>query len=192
MTSFAEITSSIQGCLRLAKGDSQALGYFNISSGGFWSSLTALVLGLIIATVQIYIEIHVFNSSDIPAVQGLKDEPLDFSFVPIVLMLASWISFLTIIYFAARSAGLINHYWTFFIVYNWSQLTIIGIWFIISVFILGTVGIQFFSLAFFLYLIASYVYLWYMTTRTLQASPLMSLGVVLIEFLVTLTFVVVF
>jgi hypothetical protein len=192
MTSIAEIQSSIKGCISLAKGEENALKYFNLSSGGFWSSFIAVVLGLLIAALQAYLEIYIFNKSDIPAVPGLKDEPLEFSVLPIVIMLVSWLSYLCAVFFISRSAGFTDKFWTFVIVYNWSQLTIIGIWFVLSVFILGTVGIQFFSLAFFLYLIASYFYLWYMTLRTLETSALMAVGIISIEFLITVTFIVLF
>ncbi len=190
MTSIAEIQSSIKGCFSLAKGEEDALKHFNLSSDGFWSSFTALALGLLIAALQTYLEIYIFNNSDIPAVPGLKDEPLEFSVFPIIIMLFSWLSFLCAVFFISRSAGFVDKFWSFVIVYNWSQLTILAIWFILSVFILGTIGIQFFSQAFFLYLIASYIYLWYLTVRTLETTALMAVGVIFIEFLITVTFII--
>ena len=190
MISRTEIVSSLEGCFRLARGKDDALSYFNISSDGFWRSFIAMALSLLVSVLQSYLEVFAYNRADLPEVEGLKSGALEFSLYPMLIILLSWLTFLIFVYAISRSAGFHEKYWTFAIVYNWCQLAIIGVWFVLSVFILGTVGIEQFALFFFLYLIASYMFLWFVAVRTLAVTTLMATGLIFVEFLITVTYLV--
>lgn len=191
MIKLSEIASSLEGCVRLARRKDDALSYFNISTDGFWASFTALALSLLIGISQSYLEIFAYNKADFQDVAGLKSGAIEFSLYPMLIMLLSWLTYLAFVFAISRSGGFQEKYWAFTIVYNWCQLAIIGVWFVLSVFILGTIGIEQFAALFFLYLIVSYYFLWYVIVRTLAVSALMAIGLIFVEFLITVTYLVI-
>ena len=177
MTSWKEISSSLYGVYQLAKRDQNALGHFNISAAGFFSSFAAMLFAIPFFSIE--------NSIDYAAL------PIEISLIPFlviinVALLINWAVYLLTIGVLAKYLDYAPNFSVFAIVYNWSQLAIMILWFPISIILTGLLGAENTGLFQLLFMLATYVYLWYVLRVTLAVSGSLALGLTFLEFLLTL------
>jgi len=177
MASINEITWSIYGCYRLALKDKNALSLFNLSSTGFWTSFSAILLGLIVTLLQKGIEFNLASTN-----------VSFFQFITLfgVAIVISWSCYLLAVGIVSKYMGFSAQFSTFVIVYNWSQLAIISIWFLFSILVMGLIGPQAVTLLGLVFIAASYLYLWYIIVVTLQVSSMLAIALTFMEFLIAI------
>jgi len=177
MTNLKEISSSLYGVYHLAKRDQNALNYFNLSTAGFFSSFAAMLIAIPFFSIE--------NAIDYAAL------PIEISLIPFlaiinIALLVNWAIYLLTIGILAKYLDFGPNFSVFAIVYNWSQLAIMILWFPISIILTGLLGVENTGLFQLLFMLATYVYLWYVLRVTLAVSGSLALGLTFLEFLLTL------
>jgi len=176
MPSLKEITWSLYGCYKLALRDKDALSFFNFSASGFWSSFAAMVLGLLVTILQKSLEYKIAHTN-----VGL----IQFVALIVSALAVSWIFYLIAVSIISKYMGFSQHIGGFIIVYNWSQLALTGIWVILSILTLGLFGPTALGIIGLLFIGLSYTYLWYILVVTLKVSPMVAVGLSVLEFAIS-------
>ncbi len=177
MVSLKEITWSLYGAYRLVRKDPDALQYFNISAGGFYTSFAAIILALPFFAVE--------NAIDYQLIET-ETSIVPFLIVLCIALAVNWLAFLAVMAVFARFLDFSDKFSVFVIVYNWAQLAIIIVWMPLSVLSTGLAGGSLNSVFSLLFLGASYVYLWYIIRVALQVSGPIALGFAFLEFIIAI------
>ena len=177
MASINEITWSVYGCYRLALKDKDALSLFNLTASGFWTSFSAMFLSLLIILLQKSIEFK-FSVTDASYFQFI----LLFGLAVII----SWNCYLVVMAVLSKYMDFSAKFSTFVIVYNWSQLAIIAIWFLLSIIVTGLLGPMAVGIIGLLFIGVSYLYLWYILVITLQITSTVAVALAFMEFIIAI------
>ncbi|WP_339713809.1 hypothetical protein [uncultured Sneathiella sp.] len=177
MVSFREITSSLYGAYMLARRNPDALNHFNISTEGFYHSFAAMILA-----VPFFIFENAIDYKSLETETAL----IPFMLLLCVTLWVSWGAYLAVMAFFERFMGFSDQYSVFVIVYNWAQLALILVWFPLSIISNGILPVELASGINLVFIIATYVYLWYILRITLNVTGGMAVGFAFIEFLVVI------
>ncbi len=177
MVSLKEITWSLYGAYRLARKDSDALQFFNISASGFYTSFAAIILALPFFVVENAIDYRLIET---------ETSIIPFLIILCIALAVNWLAFLAVMAVFAKYLDFSDRFSIFVIVYNWAQLAIIIVWMPLSVLSTGLAGGDLNSVISLLFLGASYVYLWYIIRVTLQVSGPAALGFAFLEFIIAI------
>ncbi|WP_169567288.1 hypothetical protein [Sneathiella limimaris] len=185
MSLLQELSNSIIGCYRIAKRDPDALSWFNISAGGFWTSFAALVLSIPVYLIHSYIIFSV--SPDIIQQTNMNVEltAREFSIWPSFKPIIAWLAYLAVVLIVSKSADFANRYGTFVIVYNWSQFLINLLSLLLFILLYGLVGASLLTVAYFAFLCLAYFFLFMVISRTLAVNTGIAIGLVVLEFILS-------
>jgi hypothetical protein len=183
MANLKEISSSLYGAYRIARLDPDASQYFNLSTPGFYSSFSAMLIAVPFFALENAFDFKVINTET-----GL----IPFLIILCIALVVSWGSYLAIVGILTKYMGISEKFGTFVIVYNWSQLAIIALWLPISVLLSGLVGGEAVGTISLLFIGATYVYLWQVLRLTLGVSGSLALGFAFLEFLTAIMTQVIF
>ncbi|PHQ69468.1 MAG: hypothetical protein COB93_07980 [Sneathiella sp.] len=172
-----EVFYSLLGAYHLAKRDPDALRYFNISTAGFFSSFAAMLIALPFFTLENAIDYASFQTET-----GL----LPFLFILCIALIVNWAAYLLVVGVLAKYLDFADKFSVFAVVYNWSQLAIIILWCPLSILLTGLLGAENIGMFQLIFMMATYVYLWYILRVTLALSGSLALGFAFLEFLLTL------
>lgn len=177
MITLQEIRTSLNGAVLLAKRRPGALSYFNLSADGFYRSFYALLLAAPVFALENAFDYRSFET--------------DTALVPFILILClalwvSWGSYLVVMGTVTRLMGLGDRFGAFVIVYNWVQLGLILVWLPVTVIATGILPPGFGSMLNLIFIVATYVYLWYILKVTLRTSGFIAAGFAFLEFLVVI------
>lgn len=177
MASIREITGSIYGCYRLALKDNDALSQFNLTASGFWTSFSAMFLSLIVILLQKSIEFKLV-AADVDYMQ--------FIFLFGLAVIISWTCYLVAMGVLSKYLDFSEKFSTFAIVYNWSQLAIIAVWFVLAIIVTGILGPVAAGVIGLFFIGASYLYLWHILVVTLQMTSVVAAAMSFLEFLIAI------
>ncbi|MBL4907921.1 MAG: hypothetical protein JKX94_10760 [Sneathiella sp.] len=178
MARFPEILWSLFGCYRLALRDEKALSYFNLSEKGFWSSFTAILVAIPILCVQNLLGYN-FSATGISL--------LPFLLLYIVTMVITWGLYLAAIGFASKYLNVSDKFSVFVIVYNWAQVALMALWLPFFILTLGLLGPEITSVFGLLFVVISYVFLWFVLKATLEIPGPTAAALAFLEFIFSLT-----
>ena len=171
MPGWPEISSSLYGAWRLARGDRGGMNFLNLSVEGFWRSFFAAVLALppyiIILLVQ-----RASMEEDMTWAADMVSYVLGWMLWPLASLLLS------------RFMGLTQNYIPYLIAYNWAN--VLHITFLTIVAIITHGGVLPDGIAATLSLMATLsvlVYLWWVTRVALGASASVAIGFVVLDVL---------
>ena len=171
MPGWPEISSSMYGVWRLARGDRDGMYYMNISVEGFWRSFFAAVLALppyiLILLVQ-----RTTMEEEMTWLPDMASYILGWACWPLAALVLS------------RFLGLTRNYIPYLITYNWANLLHISFLMLVAVVTHG--GVLPDTLAATLSLMATLavlVYLWWVTRVALEASASIGIAFVVMDVL---------
>jgi hypothetical protein len=171
---WVEVQLALGGALRLARGDRRGLGFFDTSIDGFWRSFRAAIL-----CYPLYLLLLTFRIS---AAQWEASGVATVLVVETISYVISWVMFPLLILPIAGWFHRENHFLTFMVVYNWSQLP--------QTALLAIVGLEEASgilpsaaghLADFACVVAVLVYEWYIARVALAVTGVQAAFVVVID-----------
>jgi hypothetical protein len=171
MPAWPEISSSLYGAWRLARGDRDGMNFMNLSIDGFWRSFFAAVLA---APAYLLILLIQHTSMD-----------MEMSWLPdLSSYVLGWICWPLVALGLTRMMGLAHNYIPYIITYNWANLVHISFLLPIALITHGQVLPQ--GLAAMVGLVATLavlVYLWWVTRVALGASAGIAIGFVVLDVL---------
>ena len=101
-------------------------------------------------------------------------------------VMISWSCYLVTMAILSKYLGFSDHFSTFTIVYNWSQLAIIAVWFLLAIIVTGLFGPMAAGIIGLFFIGASYLYLWHIIVVTLQVSTIVAAAMAFMEFLIAI------
>jgi hypothetical protein len=178
MPSFAEIASSLQGSIMLARRDTAGYGYFTMTAEGFWRSFLAIVL-----VAPLYLVISSIGSEPVTAdlPEGGRASPS--ALVRLVVLTAEWFAYPAAMAFVTRLLGLQHNYVPYVIAYNWSSVLAIAV--VTPPFLLnaaGVIEIQTTVTLFVALSLAVIYYRWFIARTALDTNGPTAAGIVAFDF----------
>lgn len=111
--SLKDITQSLYGAFRLAKGDKTGLSYFNTTYTAFWKSFYALIL---IAPVFCILLIVKYDST------GENISSIRFGSIYIITYIIGWVAFPLIVFHILNFTSMGDKFIRYIVAYNWASV----------------------------------------------------------------------
>jgi hypothetical protein len=180
-----EVTRSLTGAWELFLDRPGAMRRFDLSVDGFWRSFGAVVL-----TIPAY-ALTVLADREIGTTNGIvdaTDSNTVFVVESIVALCLDWITLPIVLAIAARPLGIARRYAPFIIARNWSTVIATLPFGVVGLLVVaGILGAQLGSTLMFPFLIVVLRYNYLIARRGLEASIGFAAGIVVLDFLISLT-----
>lgn len=187
MPSWAEVISSLNGVLLLARRDTDGYRYFNLTAEGFWRSFAAVLF-----VAPIYFILAEAAVQIAPTEEGAEPVARDvgtFYFGKALTLTLDWIAFPVAMVFVTRILDLTRNYATFIIAFNWSSVLVFAVVnlpvILYAAGLLDAAATGFFGLVL---LIPVLMFRWFVARTALDTTGLIASAVVLLE--MTLSFAI--
>ncbi|PKR53588.1 hypothetical protein [Thalassospira marina] len=181
MSIAKETLRALYGTWRIAHGDARGVGYFTFTIDGFWRSFLAAAL--------------VFPAFALLRWHDLGSAPADFPtlrylLVETIAFVIKWVAFPLVMHHVVDMMGRQVRYIPFITIYNWSSVLQMAVY--LLALLLGAafpgLGAGGFAM---LAVIAMMVYGGYIVMLTLAVPVFTAIGIVLLDFLLSLTITVI-
>ena len=178
MAPLSEIIRSLYGTLRLARGDTGGMAFFNATEQGFWRSFTAAILIAPLFAMLLMVRYSV-NDSTVPL--------LRFSAVETIAYVVSWVAFPLLLFHLTDILGIGQRYIRYIVAYNWASviqnLLYLPFALLVEAHLLEGAGSSFIG---FLLLGLVLFYTWFVTRTALEISNLLAAGLVTIDLVLSI------
>ena len=182
MFDTAEIRRSLRGALELLRGRAEGLAYFDLSVAGFWRSFTAILLVAPLYALDVAV-----------GSRGAGQTGTAYFALKALSYLADWLLFPVLIAVLAKPLDFGRLYVPYIVAYNWSSVVIAALFapatLLVGLGILGRGPAAVIGLA--LTVVAAR-YRFVIARTALQARPATALGLVLLEFLLSVLVIAIF
>ena len=178
MPSFAEIASSLQGAIMLARRDTAGFACFTMTADGFWRSFLAVLL-----VAPLYLAVSSLGSDPgtTELSEGSRESPS--VLVRLVVLTVEWLAYPAAMAFVTRLLGLQHNYVPYVIVYNWSSVLAMAA--VTPPFLLNAAGIIDTRATVALFVVLSLLviyYRWYIARTALATNGPTAAGIVAFDF----------
>jgi hypothetical protein len=119
MLTIAEIRRSLDGALRLLRGDPDGLRLLDLSLGGFWRSFLAIIL---VAPIYLLIALAEWRITLGGASPPASLDETRFALAKTVGLGLDWLAFPVLIGLLARPLGFAGRFVPYIVAYNWSAV----------------------------------------------------------------------
>ncbi len=173
MAPLGEIIRSLYGTLRLARGDTGGMAFFNATEEGFWRSFTAAILIAPLFIMLLTVRYHV-NETSVPV--------LRFTAVETIAYVVSWVAFPLLLFHLTDILGIGERYIRYIVAYNWASviqnLLYLPFALLVEAHLVQGVGSTFVGL---ILLGLVLLYTWFVTRTALEISNLLAAGLVTVD-----------
>ena len=174
MFDIAEIRRALRGALELLRGRTEGLECFDLSVAGFWRSFAAVLLAAPLYALDVAVEAH-----------GGTRAGAAFFAVKALSYLADWLLFPVVVALLAKPLDLGRLYVPYIVAYNWSSVVIAALFAPATLLVGFGIGNPAAILSLIVFAVAAR-YRFTIARAALQVRPATAVGLVILEFLLSL------
>ena len=177
MTPLHETLAGLYGAWRLARADRSGMAYFNTTHEGFWRSF---ISALIVAPIYIVLLVMRYHA------EQLTVPPVRYVALEAISYVVAWFIFPLVMFYLVQAIERERQFLGFVIAYNWASVWQNFLYLPVSM--VGEMGVlpedweRSLELA---ALVLVFIYTFYITKISLQISNLLAVGIVVVDFLVS-------
>lgn len=176
MIDTREVSASIAGAFRLARGDPKGMSYFNRTIGGFWNSFFAAVI-----VAPGYIALTLIGAD-----QTAVDHPARVILVDFIAYVVGWVAFPLAMVSVAEFLERQDRYIDYIVAFNWATVPQVAL-FLAAAFVAMGLGFapSLVHLVGILVTAAVALYYWFIARVALDVTPLQAAALVGLDVLIT-------
>ena len=178
MAPLSEIIKSLYGALRLARGDTGGMAFFNATEQGFWRSFTAAILIAPLFALLLTIRYHV-NEAGVSL--------LRFTAIETIAYVVSWVAFPLLLFHLTDILGTGHRFVRYIVAYNWASvlqnLLYLPFALLVEAHLVQGAGSTFFGI---ILLGLVLLYTWFVTRTALEVTNLLAAGLVMIDLVLSI------